>query len=394
MSKSLLSYLRDDQAEIIANPNQIKTIACGRRWGKTMMSGLYALTVAELGGAVAWVSPTYKNSRPLWRFCESAVNPQSVSIQRAEREISFPRGGHIGIYSADNDVSIRGEAFDLVIVDEAARVREETYADVLLPTIADRDGRMLLISTPHGRNWFFHEFLKAQQNGAAWNAPSAANPMPQIRKAAELAQERVSARAYRQEWLAEFIEDGSFFVNVLECATASAQDAAQEGHEYVIGVDWGRAAGGDDSVFTVLDATTRSVAHITRLNGRPFDYQLVILRGLHETYNNAPILAEYNSLGMKPVEDLQAAGLPVTAFTTSAASKHELMTALELAFNKKGIAILNDVTLLAQLQAFEVKPRAGLPAYGAPEGMHDDYVMSLALAWYLISAGGGVLFEI
>lgn len=372
----------------MSHPAPIKVVASGRRWGKTFMSGLYALTVAEHGGAVAWVAPTYKNSRPLWRFVEQAVNPKAVNVHRAEREIEFPAQGRIGIYSADNDVSIRGDAFDLVIVDEAAQIKPETFSDVILPTVADRDGRIVLISTPHGRNWFFEEYLKAQQTGAAWSAPSAANPSPQIQKAAKLAEERVNARAYKQEWLAEFITDGAFFSNVLACATAQPQDTGIAEHEYAIGVDWARASGGDNSVFMVVDATARSVAHITRLNGRPFEYQLSILKSVWERFNQCPILAEYNSLGMKPVEDLQAAGLPVTAFTTTAQSKHEIMTGLSLAFEKKEIQILNDVTLTGELQAYEVKERAGLPAYSAPDGMHDDYVMALALAWYQATGGG------
>jgi hypothetical protein len=97
---------------------------------------------------------------------------------------------------------------------------------------------------------------------------------------------------------------------------------------------------------------------------------------------------------MKPVEDLQTAGLPVTAFTTTAASKHEIMTGLALAFEKKDIAILDDLTLTGQLQAFEVKERAGLPSYGAPDGMHDDYVMALAMAWHEASGGVSILFAV
>lgn len=352
----------------------------GRRWGKTVASGLYALTVAEHGGAVAWVAPTYRNSRPLWRFCEQVTNPQAVTVHKAEREITFPSGGRIGVFSADNDVSIRGEAFDLVIVDEAAQVKEETYSDVILPTIADRDGRVMLISTPKGRNWFFQEYLKAQQTGAAWNAPSNANPLPNIQHAYALAKERVTSRAFKQEWDAQFLDDGSFFTNVQQSATAQAQDAAQAGHEYVIGCDWARASGGDYTVFVVLDATTKSMAAMMRMQGQPFDAQRLRLAELHRRFNNCAILAEYNSMGMPQVEELQRAGLPVTAFTTTAASKHEIMTGLALALEQGELKLLNDAALLGELQAYEMKQRAGLPSYSAPDGMHDDTVIALALA--------------
>lgn len=387
--KSLLDLLRTDQKAILKHPAQIKVIAMGRRWGKTYMSAMYALTVAEYGGAVAWVAPTYKNSRPLWRQCEQMTAPvaKRIQVHRADREIIFPSQGRIGVYSADNDVSLRGEAFDLVIVDEAAQVKVETYSDVILPTIADRDGRILLISTPKGRNWFYHEHLKAKVTGAAWNAPSSANPSPNIQRAYALARERVSARAFLQEWDAQFIEDGVFFTGVVESATAARQEQGQPGHTYVIGADWARAAGGDYTVFIVLDATTKQMAQIVRLQGQAFDVQRARLADLHERFNRAHIVAEYNAMGMPQVEELQRSGLPVTPFTTTAASKHEIMTALQLVVERCELKLINDLNLIGELQAFEMKQRAGLPHYGAPEGMHDDCVMALALAYHGVTTG-------
>ena len=51
--------------------------------------------------------------------------------------------------------------------------------------------------------------------------------------------------------------------------------------------------------------------------------------------------------------------------------------------NERGtITIPNDPALIGELQAFEAKPLpSGLTRYAAPEGLHDDCVMSLALAW-------------
>ena len=129
----------------------------GRRWGKTVAGGIAALSYAEQGAAVAWVAPTFKNSRPLWRFCETLIDPRAVSIHKSEREIEFPSGGRIAVYSADNDVSMRGEAFDLVIVDEAAQIHEETFTDVLLPTIADRDGECAPLGVRHRLRCGLHD---------------------------------------------------------------------------------------------------------------------------------------------------------------------------------------------------------------------------------------------
>jgi hypothetical protein len=220
---------------------------------------------------------------------------------------------------------------------------------------------------------------------AAFNAPSAANPIPAIQRAAELARDRVSERTYRQEWLAEFVDDGALFVNVGELSTLDAAPY-QAGRGYVIGVDWARASGGDYTVFSVIDSTAREQAQIVRMAGTPFDVQLERLRQTWRAYGQPPIIAEYNSMGAPLVERLQADGLPVTAFTTTAASKHQIMTGLELALDRRDLHLLNDPVQIAELSAYERKDRAGLPSYSAPAGMHDDTVIALALAWHGASA--------
>jgi hypothetical protein len=92
---------------------------------------------------VAWVVPTYKNARAPWRFIERALGSvrKRVNINKTERLIDFPSGGLLGIYSGDNDTAIRGEAFDVVVVDEAAMIGEQTYTDVIQPTVADQRRR-------------------------------------------------------------------------------------------------------------------------------------------------------------------------------------------------------------------------------------------------------------
>lgn len=360
----------------------------GRRWGKTTLAGLLALEAANMGAMVAWVSPTYGNSRPLWRFIEAAAAQSArVTVRKSEREMVFPSGGRIGIYTADNSVGMRGESFDISIMDEAPQYAPEVWSDVIMPTLADRDGMAYLIGTPKGKNWFFSEYMRGLADGkeqASFNAPSSANPLPSIQQAAGLARERVSERTYRQEWLAEFVDDGALFVNVAACAIGAEQEPVS-GRDYVIGVDWARASGGDYTVFMVLDTQARAVVKMIRLAGTAFDVQLSRLRDLWTRYNKGRIIAEYNSMGAPLVERLQSEGLPVTSFVTTAASKHEIITALELAFDKREIVIPNDAVLVAELNSYERKDRAGLPQYSAPSGMHDDTVMALAFAWHGVS---------
>jgi hypothetical protein len=359
----------------------------GRRWGKTVLGGTLTLACAARGGKVAWVVPTYKNGRPLWRWAENTVAPlkhtKQVDVSRAERVIQFSGGGFLGIYSMDNEDSIRGEAFHLVIVDEAARVPEGAWTDAIMPTLADHDGRAILISTPKGKNWFWQEWLRGQEGRAdiaSWQAPTSDNPNPRIQHAAELAKGRVPERTYQQEWLAQFVDDGSIFRGVQACATATPQPPIED-HTYVMGCDWGKY--NDYTVLTVIDATTHELVALDRFNQIDYTLQTGRVNELARRYQPEVILAEKNSIGDPILERLfYEYNLPVQSFTTTNPSKAKIIDALSLAFERRSLAILNDPTLIGELQAFTAERLpGGMLRYSAPEGMHDDCVMSLALAW-------------
>lgn len=210
-----LPRLRPDQWAIVQDPARIKVCAMGRRYGKSTMVGCTLTAAAASGNRCAIGAPNYRNTRPLWRWAENAVRPLVKSglavVNRSERTIEFPSvGGFLGVYSLDNPDSMRGEWFDLVAIDEAARVSEEAWTDVIQPCLADYAGQAFLISTPKGRNWFWREFIAGQEDGKyikSWTAPSSDNPMPSIRAAVEKAKQRVSDNTFRQEWMAEFVED-------------------------------------------------------------------------------------------------------------------------------------------------------------------------------------------
>lgn len=140
-----LPQLRRDQLRIVRDPAPLQVVSCGRRWGKTVMGGTLALTCAARGARVAWTAPTYKNARPLWRWAENTVAPLKQSghadVSRAERVIQFSSGGMLGLYSMENEDSIRGDSFHLVIGDEAARMPESAWTDAIMPCLADFGGR-------------------------------------------------------------------------------------------------------------------------------------------------------------------------------------------------------------------------------------------------------------
>ena len=87
-------------------------------------------------------------------------------------------------------------------------------------------------------------------------------------------------------------------------------------------------------------------------------------------------------MGQPNIEALQNMGCYVTAFTTTNATKAGIIQALELAFERSDIALLDDEYQITELTAYQSeKLPSGLVRYGSPEGLHDDTVMALAMAW-------------
>jgi len=381
-----LPMLRTDQHKILMHPAKTKVLSMGRRWGKSVLGGVICMNVLRQHGRVAWIVPTYKNGRGLWRLSKLLAQPvrQYLDISKTERMITTHRGGSFGIYSADNIDAIRGEWFHLVVLDEAARIGEDDWADAIQPTLADADGDAILISTPKGKNWFWKEWVKGQAPNAfikSWQAPSADNPNPKIQQAAARARESSPDRTYQQEWLAQFVDDGSVFRGVLASATAQPTPR-QDGHTYVMGCDWGKY--NDYTVLTVIDATEHRMVALDRFNQIDYRLQLERVKVLAERYGPDVIVAEKNAMGDPIIEQLYYEhGLPIQPFVTTNQSKAKIIDALSLAFERQTLAILNDPILVGELQAYEAtRLPGGLLRYSAPEGMHDDCVVSLALCWH------------
>ena len=363
-----------------------------------MMSGCIVMNALRQHGRVAWIAPTYKNARPMWRWAVSTASPTvmagKMSINRADRIITTRAGGELAIYSGDNIDSIRGEAFNLVILDEAAKLPEGAWTDAIMPTLSDYDGDAILISTPRGRNWFYNEFMQARADGkhaAAWQAPTKNNPLPNIQRAFEMARGRVPESTFRQEWLAEFVESSGVFHRVMECATATAIDTPIPGRAYIAGVDIANEA--DYTVISILDSRTREQVYLDRFNRVGYIALEERIAAAYARWNVQTMIIEDNSIGQPVIDHLRGRGLSIVPFHTSASSKQPLIQALQAAFEHGTIKILNDPIQIGELQAYEGKRMASGMSYGAPAGMHDDTVMALALAWHGIDRRGAGVFQ-
>jgi hypothetical protein len=309
------------------------------------------------------------------------------NVREDARRITLPGGGEIVVKSADAPNSLLGEGLDMLVLDEAAYLDEEVWARVLRPTLTDRRGRALLISTPNGYDPLFHQAWMRGHDGrpgwAAWQFPTWDSPLIDPAEIEE-ARETLPERVFLQEYGAQFVAmAGAVFRNVRDAATANPQARAVAGHGYVIGADWaGAGHDGDYTVFAVVDATEQALVHLDRFRGAEYAIQRARLVALWEHFDRPPVIAEANSMGEPVIEQLRRDGVSVRGFQTTNASKATLIDALALAFERDSIAILDDPVLLGELGAFVAdRLPSGLTRYAARHG-HDDTVMALALAWH------------
>ena len=144
----------------------------GRRTGKTIAAA--AECVAELGlpDRRIWiVAPNYELTDKVfeyvyrWVVLEECFGPDSVekaSRTRDNRYIQMKWGSFVKGKSGESPDSMLGDQLDLIIFDECARCGEMIWLEALEPTTIDRKGRVLFISTPRGKNWFYDYYLRGQ----------------------------------------------------------------------------------------------------------------------------------------------------------------------------------------------------------------------------------------
>ena len=390
-----LARLHPGQARVEREAKRFNVVDCGRRWGKTKYGTRKLIEPALDGYPTAWFSPTHKMLIEVWNEVCQRLHPLIARKNSQERRIEPITGGVIEFWSLEKYDSIRGRKYKRVIIDEAAMVAtlETAWYSVIRPTLTDMIGDAWMLSTPRGRNFFWRCFqwgLDSQKpDWGCWQMPTATNPYISPAEI-ETARHELPDRTFRQEYLAEFLEDaGGVFRNVRGCATAQSV-APYPGH-FVMGVDWGQKY--DFTVLTVIDTATKQVVALDRFNQIDWLFQRDRLKTLARKWSVAMIVAEVNSIGNPNIEALQYENLPIVRFDTTAQSKGQLIQSLALAFEQSQITIPNDPLLLGELEAYEfsINQHTGHKRYSAPDGIHDDMVMSLALAWYGVQHNSGLL---
>src|SRR6056300_174205 len=209
-----LPALHKGQLEVANSEARWKILCAGRRFGKTRLGVQLCMEVALRGGRAWWVAPTFSLARVGWRDIAASAKsfPREIEpkVSLANMQIDLANGGSIGVRSADNPQRLRGEGLDFLVMDEAAFCKGEVWQEVLRPTLTERKGSALFISTPIGRdNWFFDLWENADDADNWERFRFATTDNPRIDPEEVMAaQKEVGSIVFAQEYLAEFVDAG------------------------------------------------------------------------------------------------------------------------------------------------------------------------------------------
>ena len=398
------------QEEVLKCNNNEIIICAGRGWGKSAICGyiivkfflnrLFEIKEGKEDHCKIWVvAGSYELTGKVFEY---VVKFLLAYDKQFSKYISGGQGGRpyqlkvsesvwIQCKSSSEPNSLLGERVDLEIVDEAELVPENVYYQNVKPSISSLGGRVYYIGTPRGKSWFKDKFFALKEKGASFNFKSTDGKHYTPETLEEL-RKNTPDILFRQEYLAEFIDDaGTVFRNV-DSILENCESDAREGHHYIMGVDLAESE--DWTVISVFDCDTKKEVHLDRFQKRDYPLQKKQIIAKACRYNNARVIMDVTGVGRPIYEDIMNEGVFVEDFTFTGKSKEELIGKLIVAVEEKQIRLLPIKVATDEMEAFEFKYRdekTGLPLknikYGAPQGYHDDVVCSRALAVWGLTPG-------
>lgn len=384
--------LYPQQEAALFNGARYALVEASSKSGKTVGSMAWLLEEALVhrggpGRQFWWIAPVYAQARIPFRRMKRGLPPAAYVANDGELTLTLPNGSVLAFKGGDHADSLYGDDVWAAVVDEASRVKEESW-HALRSTLTHTRGPVRLIGNVKGRrNWFYQLSRRAEagepdMSYARITAHDAVGAGVLSRDEIEDARRTLPEAVFRELYLAEPSDDegNPFGPEAIRARIAplSAAPPVAFGVDLAKSVDW--------TVVVGLDAQGRT-CRFERFRA-PWDETTArVLRALGRT----AALCDATGVGDPIVERLQRSGANVEGFLFSSPSKQSLMEGLAVAI-QQGEVTYPDGPLVQELESFEYEyTRTGV-RYRVAEGLHDDGVMALALAVRCRGRGGTTQF--
>jgi hypothetical protein len=214
------------QEKLLQSSSDRVLLNCCRQSGKSTMTGIIALHRAlyHPGSLILCLAPALRQSQELFtkilRFYRDLRRPVAPEV---EQKLSLELENRSRIVALPgSEKTIRGfSGVSLLILDEAARVKDEDYYGVK-PMLAVSGGSLMMLTTPYGKRGVFYE---EWTSGAGWERYEVkAEEVPRITPEF-LEEERAALPSwvFRQEYECSFeeTEDQVFTTDMIDRAVTS-----------------------------------------------------------------------------------------------------------------------------------------------------------------------------
>lgn len=368
----------------INNKNLWTVVCAGRQSGKSTLAIFQTINWAtKTPNCLIWyVTPSEGQSRKVYQDIVEILMPMGLITKKLCSKgnimIELENKAKIEFKSAAAEDTLRGGTVWFLILDECAFIKKETIETILLPTLTVTGKKILVCSTPKGKNYFYELWtrgIKGDKEYQSFKFTSLDNPLANS-KTIEDARKNLPTEMFAQEYLAEWTDGAAVFKHITELACLTPISGPLVVDNYYIGVDIGLI--NDYTVISILNGKGQLV-YIDRFRGLETPDVVERIESVYSIWKPKKISIEANNQGLPIIQSLR---IPVDSFQTTEDSKSEIINQLMAAFSGKEIQILNNEDLKTELTAFIFEySKSGRVKFHAANGFHDDMVMSLAIAW-------------
>jgi len=384
-SKLVLQFKPYEYQQKLLHDKSKRICACmGRQTGKSLTIAAKAIHFATINPKTTTliISATLRQSTLMFEkivnFIENSVLRKSVSY-RSRTRIKLSNGSWIiALPSGHSGATLRGFKADLIVVDEAAFIKEEIIASVALPMLSTTDGYCWMLSTPWDKSHIFYRAF-SNPSWSVYHLPTSVNPL--ISRKFLLGQkELVGEERYAREYLAEFVDDSNAYFPMTLIRSCIDDEIPSIDGELFGGYD----PGGKQSyaAFVIVKRIDDKLYMVYKKceKGKSYAEFNVELSDLYKK-NNFSMLVDETGLGNPIVEHLMELGMEVNGIQLTTRKKEELLSNLKILMESKKIALPYDEELLHSLNAIKYKRnRVGNFIFEKRQHAHDDLAYALALA--------------
>lgn len=234
---------------VAKNLTRFKVLNCGRRWGKTTLAVEMMLMKAFAKSVkIAYIAPTIQQARDIaFAMLKKELQPIILKVKEApslEFTVKTQDGGEslILLRGWEAIENLRGQAFDFLILDEVASMRNFWigWQEVLRPTLTDTKGQAMFVSTPKGYNHFYDLCNKelTDTDFKTFHFSSYDNPFIPTEEI-ENAKATLPPERFEQEYMASFQKTQGLVYKEFSREKHLYTDLPEGQYEKIGGVDFG-----------------------------------------------------------------------------------------------------------------------------------------------------------